>query len=154
MEAYFRDPDALACRFTEEQIRFGSDVLARGNRWEIAILDWVIINWTGMTAQSPKLIVTTYEDLVRDPVSFTDEVLVSRLQLPERETMLTTFHEPSNSSSMSVDATKAAIVEGDTTHLLSRWQEKVSVDEVRIGQQVLDVFGITRYGMQSAFPLD
>ena len=152
-EAYFREPQELCPYLSASQIELGLKILKRGDVWEIAILDWVILNHPlAITKQRHEINVVRYEDLIRDPAPFTRGVLNEELHLQDLKEMLATFNVPSNSSTMSRRDTKSAILEGRTDYLLNRWQDEVDEHQKRAAQRILETFEVSAYNMSSPLP--
>jgi len=152
VEAYFRNEEALRLYFNDEQIEFGRDVLRRGNPWEVAILDWIVINTPGIRCKNPLLRFVCYEELATNPADFAENVLYKDLGLCELERMKSMFDLPSNSSMMSTQHTRRAIEEGDKATLVSSWMNKVDGKDLDKAQAILDRFEISLYKMHDALP--
>ena len=153
VEAYFRSDEALQLYFNNEQIDLGNKVLRRGDPWEVAILDWIVLNTPGIRCQNPSLQFVYYEELVTNPLEFSEKVLNKGLDLCELRRMNSMFDVPSNSSMMSSKDTRLAIKSQDKTTLLSGWMSKIGNKDLDRAQTLLDRFEISLYSMREARPL-
>lgn len=153
VRAYFSRPHALAKVFSSDQIAFGLDILNRNNKWEVAILDWIMTTHHGRASKDPRLIKVAYEHMVVNPTSFCEDILCRRLKLSELERMKARFGVPSNSSSLTTQSTLDAIAAGDKEKLLSDWTRQIGDEEKRTAQAILDRFNVVEYDMSHHMPL-
>ena len=144
-EAYLARPDALAQIFSEDEIRAAQEIWDSGDPWARGILDWVITSHPLRHAQGAQVYKVTYEEVVRTPERFIDEVLVGKCGLRDRDAMLDAILRPSGRSSMNTAAATRSIAERDVERILGGWRDKCSAEELATGQQILDRFGVTEY---------
>ena len=151
VEAYLARPESLARHFTPRQITLAREIFNSGDRWCIAILDWVITG-AGLRAapEGPHHRRLAYESVVHDPAGFVDATLVGWLGLAGRARMLEGLSRPSSSSRLSTPEARAAILGGDREALLEGWRREVDPAMLAAGQRILDSFGIGDYDFSPA----
>lgn len=149
VEAYYAEREKLAAQFNETQLSLMADVMRSEDPWQIAMLDYVVT--TKMVRENHGEALFRYEDIVRAPVAFVDEVLIARYGLTDRGAMITALGKPSGSSRMSVSTMNEAITKGDTETILKGWMTKLDTDQVRSGQRILDAFEVSQYNLQEAY---
>jgi hypothetical protein len=145
IRVFARCPEILAERFNDRQI---SEIVdkSKGDRdWALLILDWIVATQPIRDAAKRGIPVWTYEGIVSDPGQFVSDVLVARFGLGPEGRIRATFRTPSNSSSMSTEAAKRLISDGNRTDLLERWRRDVDADMAAEGQRLLDLFEIEDY---------
>ena len=149
VEAYLARPESLARHFDAGEITAAQDIFARGDRWEIALLDWVVtsapLRRAGQGTTHRRL---AYERVVRDPEGVVDDTLMGWLGLPDREGLLARLAAPSGSSRLSSEASRAAIRRGDRAAMLGAWRSALDDDMLARGQRLLDRFSITDYALR------
>jgi hypothetical protein len=145
VEAYAMRSDALATRFSSDEVESVLRNAADGDDWRIAILDWVVTSQSLRRPGTPSVICTKYEDIVLNPEVFVDTVLIGQCGLTERQRMIATFGRPSGSSRMNEAAATRSILSGGKLDLIEGWRSKVTPDMARAGQAILDEFGVTEY---------
>jgi len=143
VEAYGHQLDRIGHHFSEPQRAMITDVLAGDDQWAIAILDYAVLTRMFFTKYADQIL--RYEDIVRDPARFVDDVLIAQLGFSERDRMLATLSKPSNSSRMSLNSLNQAIEAGETDAILNMWRAKVTPEMQATGQRILDVFEIDTY---------
>lgn len=145
VEAYHHARTRIEGSFSAAQWDCMDAVLAGGDPWKIAVLDYAVTS--KHMREDHKDTLMRYEDIVRAPEEFVDRVLVDSFGLEDRKGMIDSFLSPSGSSRMSQSNTKAAIRAGDKDVLLRRWMDKVDPDMAAAGQQILDIFEVDIYTM-------
>ncbi|MEM6389134.1 MAG: hypothetical protein AAF825_04765 [Pseudomonadota bacterium] len=145
VEAYLARPEAMAQLFSAEEIRAAQEIWDSGDPWARGILDWVVTSHPLRHAQGAQVYQITYEEVVRAPERFIDEVLVGKCGLSDRDAMLGVILRPSGSSAMNTAAATRSIAERDVERILNGWREKCSAEELATGQEILDRFGVTEY---------
>jgi hypothetical protein len=145
VRAYARRPDALARHFTSEQIETIEQMSTGPKSWELAILDWIVTSapLRAFGARTGEL--AHYEDIVMDPAGFVDAVLVRRLKLGPRTTLLERLGRPSGSARMNEQKTNALIRDGNKRALVQKWRDGVDDEMLHQGQALLDRFEIQDY---------
>ena len=150
VEAYLERPDFLAAVYTKTQLQFAHDIMASGDAWRMAILDWVVTSHPLRMAKGSNVICTTYEDIVARPEGFVDGALVARCGLNEREIMMRAITQPSGSSHLNTAAATDSIQTRDLDKMLNGWRAHTSPQELDAGQEILDAFDITEYRFKDA----
>ncbi|MDJ0993112.1 MAG: hypothetical protein QNI90_06030 [Dinoroseobacter sp.] len=145
VEAYLNRQGFMEEHFTDRQVDVARRIFRSQNKLEIGVLDWIVTSHPLRSASNARLHTLRYEDIVRDPDAFVDTVLVRDLGLGAVETMKASFRRPSGSSRMSTDTTNAAISKGDVEFLLQRWRAKISDDDAKGAQALLDTFEVDEY---------
>lgn len=146
VRAYVARPEALGEWLTPAQIDLATRIVGEGRSdWELAVLDWCVASAPLRAAHGDRHVALLYEDIVRAPEAFVDEVLVGRLGLADRDRMLARLSRPSGSSRMSDAETRAQIEAGEIDVLLSKWRGRVTDDMAQAGQAILDVFEVAEY---------
>lgn len=138
--------DPALAAYAEEVDRDGSGL-------ERFVANWVVENLAPLRvlADRPGWLVLSYEESVVDRER-TLETVASRLGLTDLDRMRQASERSSRSSGMSTDATRDAIASGDHTALVGGWQQRLTADDVRRVQAVLDRFGVTVYRADSVMP--
>lgn len=149
VEAYYAEREKLAGQFNDIQQSLMEDVLRSEDPWRIAMLDYVVT--TKVMREKHGAALFRYEDIVRAPVAFVDEVLIARYGLTDRDAMIAALGKPSGSSRMSTSTTNSAITKGDTETILKGWMTKLDKSQVQSGQQILDAFEVSQYNLQEAY---
>ncbi|MEM6409565.1 MAG: hypothetical protein AAF700_14275 [Pseudomonadota bacterium] len=144
-EAYLARPEALAQVFSSEEVDAAQTIWDSGDPWARAVLDWVITSHPLRHTQGAQVHKVTYEQVVRAPEQFIDEVLVGKCGLSDRDAMLSAILRPSGSSAMNTAAATQSIAERDVERILNGWRDTCSAAELATGQQILDQFGVTEY---------
>jgi len=125
VKAYFNRPEEMEKIFTQQQIRYGQDILRRGNIWETAILDWVVSTHHGRISTRSNLTKIMLENLVTNPADFVESELIGKMGLTDADRMLRLLKRPSSSSNMSSTENINSILNGDSDFLLSSWVAKL-----------------------------
>jgi hypothetical protein len=145
VRAYAKRPDALAEFFTTAQIETIQRMAEGPSGWEIAVLDWIVTS-AALRAYGVRTgHMARYEDIVLEPATFVDSVLVGRFGLGPRDTMLERFGKPSGSARLNEQETNKLISGGDKRALVERWRAKTDDEMLRQGQALLDAFEVTDY---------
>lgn len=145
VKAYFYKLEKISESFNQQQINCIQNVLESGDLWQISLLDYVVT--TKIIREDYSEVLHRYEDIVRQPEKFVDQVLISQFFLSDREHMLASFRKPSGSSRMSLEETNKAIKHGEVDSVLKSWMRKIDVDQIRLGQTILDHFEVTQYNL-------
>lgn len=143
LEAYADRLDGDWHDLSDAQARLVRDAVRDGDRWRIAILDYLVT--TRPMARRAGAGLVLYEDVVADPGRFVDEVLVGRLGIEDRAAALGSLSRPSGSSGLSRDDTRAAIEGRDLDRVLNGWRRSVTPEMSRTAQGLLDAFGFDLY---------
>lgn len=143
VKAYYADRHRLEGAFSDVQLRCMAEVLESEDPWRIAVLDYVVTSKQLRELYADKL--HRYEDIVRAPEQFVDDVLVAEYGLQDREQMVATFGRPSGSARMSLSSVNDAISAGDMDVVLKSWMDKLDPAQVTAGQHILDCFEVAKY---------
>lgn len=143
IEAYLARHDFLEQHFTPAQVALAQKVFRSGDRWRIAVLDWIVSSHPLRRAEG--VITLKYEDIVADPEDFVQRVLVDKLALADAPAMKAAVLAPSGSSRMNTASGTAAIEARDITRMTEGWRAKTSEDDRAAGQELLDLFEVDSY---------
>jgi hypothetical protein len=145
VEAYLDRPDVLTPAFTPDQIAQAQDIFARADPWQVAVLDWVITSHPLRHADGPRVIRTSYEQIVTDPSRFVGAVLISKCGLTRREAMGQAILRPSGSSHLNTAAATRSIASRNLEKMLNGWRAHTTDEELSSGQAILDSFEVDAY---------
>lgn len=145
LEAYLARPDVLEETFGRSQLDVMHRIWFDGDQWSRAILDWVVTSHPLRMAQGKRVYRVRYEDIVRGPEQFIDEILVGHARLQDRESMLAAILNPSGSSSMSTADANRSIASRDVDKILNGWRSHCSAEELTRGQEILEMFDVKEY---------
>lgn len=148
---YFAKPEFLARYFSTEQIEFGQLILAEKSEWEKGILNWIIENYYGIYVANDQVLRITYEELTLNPEK-TLSYLCEYLNLKEYQKLYAKSQLPSGSSKLSDSSTINLINNRNAQSLLEKWKTKVTEEEARQAQIILDKFEIDIYSMYETVP--
>jgi hypothetical protein len=125
-----------------------------GTPLQRAVISWCYENLTTLRSPDPSRLVVTYEELVINPVRSCD-LLMQRLDLPNRESMLAAFDRPAINIRMSHAQTLAAMNSPDAEkrriRLVSKWMERTSESQYDEVAHVLSLFALDAY--DARYPL-
>jgi Sulfotransferase family len=143
--------------FTEREIAFAEDLIMRGSKFEQGMIDWSLEMGAMFRNLPAEATVISYEDLTVYPEqSFA--WLQERLLLDPVGDIGTLIAQPSVSTDQSDEETQRFFVQSgpgaDRTYLISRWQQRVSPEEVSRAFQICAVFDLRLYERGSLFPTD
>jgi hypothetical protein len=145
VEAYLARPALLEQSFGVEGLAHIRRFWDSEDPWARAVLDWVVTSHPLRQATGDRVYSTTYEQVVAEPEAFIDTVLIGKCGLTDREAMVQAILQPSGSSHLNTAAATASIAERDVDRILNGWRTKCSAQELALGQEILDTFGITAY---------
>jgi hypothetical protein len=145
IEAYLERPSALERFFDARQIDLLARTVAGGDRWQIAIADWIVLSAPLRLLPDMRERLVTYEGILEDRPAFVASVLVGRLGLGPPARMQATLERPSGSSRISTAETRERIARGETRTLAERWREGIDAERIDAGQALLDAFEVDLY---------
>lgn len=145
IEAYLKRPDRLTTYLTEAEIEKAQNVLKNADPFQLAVLDWIVSSAPLRKEGGARVQLWRYEQIVENREAFVDQALVSGVGLREREMMVDLLSRPSGSRRMSLAETNAGIARGDVRLLTEGWRAKLSDQDRRAGQELLDAFSIDEY---------
>ncbi len=143
VEAYWNRRDQIGDILTPLQRKMIGDVLKTDDRWRLGILDYAV--QSKMYFEKYRHMLVRYEDIVRDPINFVDDVLIGKFGLNDRGLMLQSLSKPSSSSMMSLRRLNTAIQSGKKDNVVNMWKSEMSPDMQKAGQTILDAFEIDIY---------
>jgi len=145
--SYFRD-QVLG----PERARFADKVLAKGSPLEQFVLEWCLENLYPLSVYHERhWLVLTYEEIISRPLDIS-KLICSRLGLPDPERMARMVGRPSRTTFFA-DAREAIVKRGPQA-MLRRWLKRVSQEELKRVQEILDVLGIRAYQAFSPHPAE
>ena len=150
-QAFIEDEVFLEQYFTREQVNRALEVHRSGSKWEQAILNWILDNVPSLRNAPTQTFRVTYEELTLSPRAVVP-VIAERLDLRSVDRMLCHTGRPSSSSKFSRNASREAIRTGDTSHLVTKWVDKMSSEEKSQAQHLLEFFEIHEYSMHATMP--
>ncbi len=149
----------LKCRYHEKLLddpRARSRVLSiatKGTHFQRAVISWCYENLVALRQPGPAWLFLTYEELVLNPERSAD-LLIQRLKLTDRTAMLQAFDRPAANIQLSHEQTLAALHTADARRrrhrLVTKWTERVSEQQRREAAEVLDLFRLDAYRVDSA----
>jgi hypothetical protein len=119
-----------------------------GSPLQRAVVSWCYENLETLRHPDPSRLVVTYEELVLNPMKSCD-LLMRRLELDDRETMLASFERPAINIRMSHAETLAAMASADAgekrIRLVTKWRKRIEPRQVADTAEVMAAFGIDAY---------
>jgi hypothetical protein len=116
-----------------------------GTTLQKAIISWCYENLVPLRDLSSTWLTITYEELVLNPEQSCD-LLVSRLDLTDRDAIISSFARPAVNILMSHAETLAALNDGDSLQrrrtLVTKWQAKVDDSQIERAAEILRLFEI------------
>jgi len=133
-----------------ERARFADGVLAKGTPLEKFVLEWCLENLYPLSVYRERpWLVLTYEEIISRPREIS-ELICSRLGLADAERMAHMVLRPSRTTCFS--ESKETITQEGPAALLGRWRKRVSQEDLKGVQQILDALGIRVYQALSPYP--
>lgn len=148
--------EPYASHFSREQLEFARTIVAGGDAFEKAILDWCLQNAVPLRQRHDEWLLVSYEQLVIEP-----EVVIShlarRLGLPHPHKMQAQVLKASNSTGKSNAGTQSMLrdpqkLRGNRRWLIERWREKITETQERRAFDILQRFEIDFYERGSFMP--
>lgn len=133
--------------FTSDELRLADRIIERGTKIERGVLSWCFEHAVPLRQRSTDWIVLTYEQLVLEPEPVVD-LLVTTLELPDRERMVRALPRASNVKGKSDAATQALLEHEDEASrrkLVTKWRSHVGTREESKCMELLEAFGIHAY---------
>lgn len=123
-------------------------LVAAGSHLQRGVVSWCYENVIPLTRRDFEGLFITYEELVLNPVRSRD-LLVDRLDLPDRKAMQRAFDRPSANIAMSSAETRAVMSQSDQrrkrSRLVTRWKSSVSREDESAVSDILALFGLDVY---------
>ncbi len=145
-----------ARHFSADQLAFAEQVIARGEKHELAMLDWCLQNSIALEHAGDRALIVTYEQLVIDPGTVLRAV-VDHCGLGCYETMIDSVTKPSETTSKSSQETADFLLAENVEKrrwLIEKWREKVDATSERRLMAMLDTFHIDIYRAGEVMPTD
>jgi len=140
---FLEDQKYIDKYLSSEQIKFAKHIAQNGKVKEKLFLTWVLENKPVIEFSEKKnLLMVKYEDVVLNK-SF----IIQKIEhyLNEDLPLKKSFDNPSITSFNSKDMIRSQ----NKNQILNRWQSEVSIEEVKVFQNILDKFDITTYSFSS-----
>lgn len=154
LESFLKPP--YSDHFTREQLALAESIVERGDRMEMAVLDWCLQNSVRLKAAGPEWLVLGYEQLVLEP-EVVIPAIANRLNFARPQDMMDRIFVPSASTTKSDDESKRllhdqASLRANRKRFVDRWRS--SVDEKREAEllAVLEAFEIDFYEIGHSLP--
>ena len=151
LETYFAKPEFLAQHFNATQMQLGEKITREGNRWQQGIITWILEVYFPLYLAKQKILRLTYEELIIDPTTVVNRVS-QELNLKHTDKIIETLSLPSWSSRMSTEYSRQLVEQGDRSGIIRKWQDKITPEQIRQAQAILDVFNIDIYSMDDPMP--
>jgi len=151
-EAYLQNPCFREQVLGPEQARFADEVLAGGAPLQKFVLEWCLENFYPLQVYKERpWLVLTYEEVISRPKQVS-ELICSRFGLPDPERMACVVSRPSRTTFFA-DAREAIVKQGPQA-MLGRWLKRISQEELKRVQEILDALGIRAYQAFSPYPAE
>lgn len=138
-KAFVSNPEKLA------RIRL---IARSGSRLQKAVISWCFENMVVLRNPGPNWLVLTYEEMVLNPARACD-LLLARLDLKDRDAMMTSFERPAVNIAMSRADTLAAMNNRDARQrrrkLVTKWLDRVTGEQLAEADEILHAFGVDAY---------
>jgi len=142
---YLQDHDFSETYLNKEQKSFAQQVFESGSLLEKFVVEWCLDNLAPLyTCKTHNFLTASYEELVLKPRKVIG-LLCDKLDLPDRDRMLSRIRTPSRVTDTSTMQTKDMIRKGDRNFLVSKWEKYVSESETRRAFEILHQFDIKVY---------
>ena len=152
LDLFLRSPYYSELLGTEERLSEVRRLASSGSPLQRAVVSWCYENLIALTQPGPNWLFVTYEEFVLNPARSCD-LLLSRLDLPDRDAMLSTFERPAANIAMSHAQTLAAMSSSNAQQrrqkLVTKWLAQISELDIADAAHVLATFGIDAYGASS-----
>lgn len=143
---------ALRERFTVDQLRLADDLIAHGNHLQQGVLAWCLHHVPALQDRRPTWVQLTYEQTLLHPTAVIKE-LAEKLHLPDTARMLEQISKPSLVTRKSDPATRALLEQGaDAQALICKWLPRVSLNERKRVEDILQVFTVKLYSAHQPEP--
>lgn len=157
LEHYMNQPE-LRNTFTRDQVRLITAAIESTDFFMQAIVDWCVQNKPMLSDyKSAKATLISYEDLTIFPhESFS--YLQSAVGLSDIKNLDRLIRRPSRSTALSDDQTRQFLDKAnrsnDRMYLIEKWLTRVSEDEIKLADELLNVFEIDIYNSKDPFPTE
>lgn len=148
---YLEAKDWSSKYLSKEQLEFGKKISKEGSYLGRAVLNWCLEWHYCLKYSKQDYIILYYEDMILYPEKFID-TLFSYLEFKNKEKALSVLSTPSRSSSFSNERTLNDIKLGNKDNLLDDWREGYTREDLIMAQEILDMFEVKRYSVNSNFP--
>jgi len=148
--------------FSNEQLKYAKGILDTGSLLQKAVCDWAFQNSVSLRNIGENWTVVSYEQLVVEPEPII-EALANNLALPNVDVLRNRLYYPSHSTRWSDDATNSRLMslknlneqERKTTNdwlIHEKWRSKISCTDRAQLTEILDVFELDIYSIDSPMP--
>lgn len=143
---------ALRGRFTTEQLRLADYIISNGSHLQQGILAWCLHHVPALEDRRDTWVQLTYEETLLHPHAVIKE-LAEKLQLPDTSRMLEQIKKPSLVTRKSDPETRALLEQGaDAQALICKWLPRVSLNERKRVEDILQVFTVKLYSAHQPEP--
>lgn len=145
---------AYSENFTDRQLREAKHIMDKGSHLERGVLNWCFQNALPLRQATPDWALLTYEQLVLEPEVCID-YLADKLDLPDTEKMVSRLGKASSVLHKSDLETQQLLREGAAqkrSQLVDKWRNKVLAAQERRAMEILELFGISAYQLNSPLP--
>jgi hypothetical protein len=142
--------------FDAQQLEYAHRVIAGGDRFQMAVLDWTLQNAVPLRQRDSSWLTLSYEQMVLDPGTVVSH-LARHLSLPHPERMLARMNRISASTVQSSADRQRLLAgsddpDGRRKALISRWRESATEEQIAGAFRTLEVFGIDFYSRERDTP--
>lgn len=153
LDLFLRSPYYAAILEPAARLAEVRALASTGSPLQRAVVSWCFENLIALSRPGKRWLVVTYEELVLNPAK-SCELLLARLDLPDRRAMMSTFERPAANITMSHAETLEAMCSPDARQrrykLVTKWMNQISEQDIEDAAQVLTAFGIDAYSAHSA----
>lgn len=149
--AYLNNAKFAEKYLSSSQRRVGLRIAESGTHLEKAVLNWILENLYPLRHSQRIDLTLTYEELVLFP-RLAISLMAERLNLRAKSRMLKRVTAPSWSRQFSDTQTNQAIRRNDRSFLVQKWIPKVDAPMKHLIHQMLEMFDIDEYSVESPMP--
>jgi len=153
----YMSAEKIKHKLSDKKIDAASEIINNGSKLQKFVLSWILENYSFlMLYKANKLpqnvIPVFYETLLSDSEKYLKDICL-KINLEFSEEMLKKIHVPSHGIVHSTQEIKQKILLKDTNALLSGWQNKISDKDKNEISELLNIFEIEIYNIESVLPI-
>ncbi|MDX1909025.1 MAG: sulfotransferase [Bacteroidia bacterium] len=142
--------------FTPDVMTFAEGIVQKGDKFEMAVLDWCFENAVPLRQVQEDWMVISYEQMVLEPETILKE-LIWRCNFASPELMFARLDKASNSTAKSNAESQQVLLDSkkmveNKRWLVEKWVKKVSEAQIDRTFEILDRFGIDFYVKGNVMP--
>lgn len=153
IEEFVNDETFVNSYLNGELVNLVTDILETGSKLEKFVTSYCLDNLVPLRKldEHPDWLVITYEELVLRPKEVI-ELLCEKLELEDKQAMLSKITVPSKTTDSSTAATRLRITKQDSGFLVNKWRQEVTEEQEKSAFHLLDRFGINPYERNGGMP--